>query len=198
MFVTDEFETERRHAMKARKTAPMGSARVLGALGALTLGALAVFGPVPVAQAQQVNTLGVSGDWTAYTMIENGNKVCYVASQPKKDEGNYTARDEIYALVTHRPARQQFYVVTVYAGYPYKEGSSVELSIDSTDYQLFTQGETAWASDDMDKQIVAAMKRGLTMVVKGTSTRGTATRDTYSLKGITASLSTIDKACGVR
>ncbi|MCF8479225.1 MAG: invasion associated locus B family protein [Rhodospirillum sp.] len=184
--------------MKARKTAPTGSARALGALGALTLGALAGFGSVPVAQAQQVNTLGVSGDWTAYTMTENGNTVCYVASQPKKDEGNYTARDEIYALVTHRPAQKQLYVVTIYAGYPYKEGSSVDVSIDNVDYQLFTQGETAWASDDMDKKIVTAMKRGVTMVVKGTSSKGTSTRDTYSLNGITASLSTIDKACGVR
>jgi hypothetical protein len=176
----------------APKTAP-GLSRLLalGALGAVILGA------VPAAQAQQVNTLGVSGDWTAYTMTENGNQVCYVASQPKKDEGNYTARDEIYALVTHRPAQKQFYVVTIYAGYPYKEGASAQVTIDNADFQLFTQGETAWASDDMDKKIVTAMKRGLSMVVKGTSSRGTATRDTYSLKGITAALGTIDKACGV-
>ncbi|MBK1663128.1 hypothetical protein CKO38_03410 [Rhodospirillum rubrum] len=173
--------------MLARKTVRLGLL-----MGFLTLGTTAP------ALAQQVNTLGTSQDWTAYTMTENGQKVCYVASQPKKDEGNYTARGDIYALVTHRPARGQFGVVTIYAGYPYKSGSSVELEVDKTGFQLFTEGETAWASDEMDKKIVAAMKRGTTMVVKGTSSRGTATRDTYSLRGITAAIGTIDKACGSR
>ncbi len=34
------------------------------------------------------------------------------------------------------------------------------------------------------------------MVVKGTSSRGTLTTDTYSLTGFSAALQSIDKACG--
>lgn len=151
----------------------------------------------PPAAAQQVNTLGRSQDWTAYTITENGNKVCYVASQPKKDEGNYTQRGEIYTLVTHRPAEGKFNVITVYAGYPYKESSSVTISFDGgkKSFQLFTHGETAWALDKFDSEIVDAMKAGRDMVIKGTSSRGTVTTDTYSLLGVTAALNTIDKAC---
>lgn len=149
--------------------------------------------------AQQVDTLGRSQDWTAYTMTENGQKVCYVASQPKKDEGNYDQRGEIYTLITHRPQNNEFYVVTVYAGYPYKEGSSVSLSVDNKKtFPLFTHGESAWALDEHDRKIVDAMKAGTEMVIKGTSSRGTATTDTYSLLGVTAALNTIDKACNAR
>lgn len=181
---------------------PAGTASASFGRRALALGAALGLGSLLTvaapAQAQQVNTLGNFQDWTAYTMTEDGAKVCYVASQPRKDEGNYTRRGDIYALITHRPARDQFNVVTIYAGYPYKDGGSVELEVDDKSFQLFTKGETAWATDDQDPRIVAAMKAGRSMVVKGESSRGTATRDTYSLMGVTAALNSIDKACGAR
>ncbi|MGZ8996253.1 MAG: invasion associated locus B family protein [Rhodospirillales bacterium] len=41
-----------------------------------------------------------------------------------------------------------------------------------------------------------AMRAGRQMVVKGTSTRGTLTTDTYSLNGFSTALQSIDKACG--
>ena len=49
-----------------------------------------------------------------------------------------------------------------------------------------------------DKALVDAMIRGARMVVKGTSSRGTKTTDTYSLKGFSAAFKTIGKACKVK
>ncbi len=208
-----EHRQETRHTMTARSIASRPTVahsraagsdslslgrRLLALATALGVGGLLAVAAAGNAEAQQVNTLGRFQDWTAYTMTENGAKVCYVASQPKKDEGNYTRRGDIYALITHRPARDQFNVVTIYAGYPYDEDASVEMSVDEKSFQLFTKGETAWATDDQDPRIVSAMKAGRSMVVKGTSSRGTATRDTYSLLGVTAALNSIDKACGAR
>ena len=43
--------------------------------------------------------------------------------------------------------------------------------------------------------LVNAMKRGNELVFKGTSERGTLTTDSYSLKGVTAAMKAIDKAC---
>ena len=40
------------------------------------------------------------------------------------------------------------------------------------------------------------MKAGKQLIVRGTSSRGTATTDTYSLAGFSAALAAIDKACG--
>jgi len=42
---------------------------------------------------------------------------------------------------------------------------------------------------------VAALKAGSSLVVKGTSGRGTETTDTYSLSGTTAAMQAIDTAC---
>ncbi|MFO1113388.1 MAG: invasion associated locus B family protein [Rhodospirillales bacterium] len=47
----------------------------------------------------------------------------------------------------------------------------------------------------VDRAIVAAMKAGQKMTVRGTSARGTITTDTYSLSGFSAALAAIDKAC---
>ncbi|MDP6574148.1 MAG: hypothetical protein QGI63_04470 [Rhodospirillales bacterium] len=46
--------------------------------------------------------------------------------------------------------------------------------------------------------MVGAMKRGLEMVVRGTSSRSTLTEDTYLLSGFTAAHAAIAKACGVK
>ena len=56
------------------------------------------------AQNGEPRLLAKYSDWSAYMFIENGNKVCYMISQPKAQEGNYTKRGKIYALVTNRPA----------------------------------------------------------------------------------------------
>ncbi|MDX1424550.1 MAG: invasion associated locus B family protein, partial [Kiloniellales bacterium] len=48
-----------------------------------------------------------------------------------------------------------------------------------------------------DQAIVKAMRAGSSMVVKGTSSRGTVTTDTYSLLGFSKAYAAISKACGV-
>lgn len=176
----------------------MASMRGLFALALLVVVAATGSAVVaPPAQAQDVTTLGKFRHWTAYTYDEGGgNKVCYIASQPQKDEGNYTRRGEIYAIVQHRPAEGTRNVFSIDAGYSYQDDSDVTVSIDGTrTFTLFTHKETAWASDEDDARLVEAMKAGGTMVVKGTSSRGTQTTDTYSLMGFTNAYNSINREC---
>jgi hypothetical protein len=127
-----------------------------------------------------------------------GEKACYIASQPKKDEGKYKKRGEIYAMVTHRPGDKVRDEVSLSAGYRYKAESRIEVAIDSSKFELFPHEDTAWVPDsEGDKKLVAAMRAGKTMVVRGTSARGTATKDTYSLTGFTKAYRAASKACGL-
>ena len=101
-------------------------------------------------------------------------------------------------LITHRPADKTRDVVSVVAGYSYKADSDVRVDIDGKNHTLFTHGERAWARDSAtDRRLVDAMRSGRKMVVRGTSERGTATTDTYSLSGFTAAHQAITKACGL-
>lgn len=153
------------------------------------------FSAVNCAAAQQ-RSLGSFGDWTAVVDGSGPKKLCYAGSVPKKAEGKYTSRGDIHLLVTHRPADKVSGEVSVTAGYTYTDGKDAEVQIDGKTFKLFTRGGNAWAYDAAaDREIVAAMKAGRKMIIQGTSSRGTATTDTYSLSGFTAALNAIDKAC---
>lgn len=151
------------------------------------------------ARAADPELIGSYTDWNAFAYDEKSGKVCYMASSPQKAEGKYSKRGDIYLLIAHRKAEKSIGVVSVIAGYVYKNESSVTLKIGGTAFELFTDGNKAWARDDKgNKDMVRAMKRGRKMVVKGKSSRGTATTDTYSLTGFSAAYKAIGEACGVK
>lgn len=148
--------------------------------------------------ASEPRLLGTYGDWRAFSFTENGNKVCYMASQPKTAVGNYTRRGEIFALITHRPGENTRDVFSYITGYPYKPNSQVTVQVHGRTFKLFTQDETAWAVDEAaDKALANAVRAGSKMVVKGTSKRGTLTTDTFSLKGSSKAYTKITQECGL-
>jgi hypothetical protein len=151
------------------------------------------------ALADEPKLLSTHGDWSAYSFKEGQGTVCYMASSPKKSEGNYKKRDQVFALITHRPAENTKNVFSYIAGYTYQSGSDVDLTIDNTTYKLFTHKDMAWAKDaDTDNKIADALRKGSKMTVKGVSSRGTNTVDNFSLKGTGAASDAIGKACGVK
>ncbi len=141
--------------------------------------------------------IGAFEDWTAYAYDASDSKVCYVSSTPKATEPKGVKRDPAFFLVTNMPGRKPPVKgeVSTIIGYPFKEGEAVKLTIDDQAYEMFSKGDTAWVDTGSDKKIVAAMKNGKELKVKGTSWRGKTTEDTYSLQGISAALAAIDKAC---
>ena len=54
----------------------------------------------------------------------------------------------------------------------------------------------AWIADGATEQkLIAAMRSGSNMTIKGTSKRGTNTTDTYSLSGASGALDRINQEC---
>ncbi len=147
-------------------------------------------------QAGEPRLIGSYSDWDAYVFYEGDSKVCYMASKPKKDEGDYSKRGEIYALVTHRPAEGTKNVFSYIAGYTYKTGSDASVEVNGQKFVLFTQDDTGWAPDaETDGRIVDSIRKGSDMVVRGTSSRGTSTKDTFSLKGSSSAHDKITEEC---
>lgn len=162
---------------------------------------LAVLGllAAAVAPAGATKPLGAFKDWAAHTDGTAQKKVCWIYSEPKKAEGNYKRRGRIYALVTHRPGEKVTNQVQFTAGYTFKKGSVVEVRIGAKKFELFTNADSAWARNAKDDAaLVAAMRAGKSMIVRGVSSRGTRTKDTYSLSGSSAALNAINSACGVK
>ncbi len=162
----------------------------------IALAGLLAAGP---ALAQESSLIDGFGDWEAYREKDGGKLVCYIGSEPTKSKGKYKKRDESYVLITHRPAEKSTGVVSIKAGYTYKKDTEVEVSIGTSTFMLFTDGGHAFAYDaKADKALVKAMIRGAKMIIRGVSSRGTRTTDTYSLAGFTAAYKAIGKACKVK
>jgi len=154
---------------------------------------------VPLTNARAESFLGKFGDWEAFTDKDGDNTICYIGSEPKKMRGKYKKRGASYVLITHRPAEKSKNVISIRAGYRHKRGSGVSGIIGERHFKLFTREGWAFAPDaDADNALVIAMMRGVTMTVKGVSSRGTKTNDTYSLRGFTAAYRAIGKVCKIQ
>ena len=135
-------------------------------------------------------------DWSAYAEGEGKNLACMAVSKPKKAEGNYKRRGEIFAVVTHLPGQNKWNEFSIIAGYNFKPDSNPELTIGDSKFQLFTSGSRAWSfSPPDDEKIIKFLKSSMKMKVVGTSTRGTITTDTYSLLGFSKAYQRINEAC---
>ena len=160
--------------------------------------ALVVLAATPgAAFAQSPEYLGTYRDWNVYRFSDGDQSICYMASEPKKQEGNYTRRGNPAILVTRRPAPRVVDEVSVQPGYSYQDGSEVEIEVDrNRKFLLFTRGEHAWTkSEDADEALISAMKRGNDLTVRGTSVKNTYSLDTFSLLGFTAAYDAMVEAC---
>lgn len=155
----------------------------------------ALFLAAPAA-AQSATPLGQFRDWAAYVAETSNGKVCYVLSQPKQMQPSNVNRDPVYFFITSRPDQGVNNEVSVVIGYPYQDGSQSTAEIGSDSFTLFTKDDGAWVENAAEEnRLVEAMRAGMTMVVKGTSRRGTNTTDNYSLAGISAALDKMGEEC---
>jgi hypothetical protein len=151
------------------------------------------------ASAQEsTNRVATMTDWNVFT--EENPKECWGVSKPKETvntrDGQPVAarRGDILLFVTFRPGKPG--EISFAGGYPFAAGSTVDVSIDGTPYQLFTDGEWAWpGSAADDAKLLEAMKAGTTAILSARSGKGTETKDTFSLRGFTAAMQDAEKRC---
>lgn len=142
--------------------------------------------------------LGTFRDWSAWMSDEAAGPVCWMASKPKRQEGEFSRRGEVYTQVTHRPGERSRDVVSFVAGYSFAEGAEATLQLSGRTYRLKAQNDTAWTLDDQtDRAIAAAIRQGTIMIFRGSSSRGTRTADIFSLAGADAAYLEISRSCGL-
>ena len=152
------------------------------------------------AQDQSTNRVAAKTDWSVF--VEQDPTECWGVSAPKETvntrDGRVVAvrRSDILLMVFYRPGANVQGQVTFTGGYPFAPGSTVNLNISGTEFEMFTEGEWAWpATPADDAKIITAMKRGASAVLTARSSRGTQTKDTFSLLGFTAALEDAEKRC---
>ena len=153
------------------------------------------------ASAQDVsNRVAADTDWAVFEVSDP--KECWAVTAPKETvntrDGRTVSvrRGDILLFVTWRPEQSIAGEVSFTGGYPFAEGSTVQMDIGGTAFELFTEGEYAWpATPADDLKIVTAIKRGANAVLTARSSRGTQTKDTFSLLGATAMIEDAESRC---
>ena len=149
-----------------------------------------------VALADTPKSLGTFKDWSAYSLTDNGELVCFVVTSPEEKLPNNVNHGDVFFMVTNWTGQNVSGEPSVLTGYSFKENSKAVVEVGSTKWELFTKSNGAWLSDRGDEQtLISAMKRGNSMRVKATSARGTATEYRISLSGITAAINQINSSC---
>ncbi|NSX54229.1 hypothetical protein [Parasulfitobacter algicola] len=155
------------------------------------------------AQAQEsTNLVAEHFDWGVYA--ESNPTECWAVSSPVEVENTSLSdgrtvtvrRDPTYLITFFRPGAGVSGQLNFTGGYPFAKGSTVTMQVASDEFQLYTDGEWAWAlSPEEDKKIVEAMRRGADAILIARSARGNQTKDTFSLRGYTAAVEDAEARC---
>ena len=171
-------------------------------IGSTLAAAALVFaaGTAGTAQAQEsTNRVAAETDWSVF--VEESPKECWAVSAPRETVNTrggqpvQVRRGDILFFATYRPGRSSP-EISFTGGYPFAGDSTVGVTIGATEFQLFVDGEWAWAgSEEEDQRIFTAMRAGAEAAVTARSARGTNTRDTFSLFGFTAASDEAARQC---
>jgi Invasion associated locus B (IalB) protein len=154
--------------------------------------------PAPAPTAPQPTLLGQFGDWGAYTASPGGKKVCFALAKPasSKTAPPNRPRDPAYMFISSRPSEKVREEVSIIFGYGFKPNSDASIEISGANYAMYTQADGAWVKNAAEEtRLVDAMRKGADLTVKGTSAKGTASTDVYSLRGLPEALNRVGQEC---
>ncbi len=141
-------------------------------------------------------SIGKYGDWEALS-AQGKDKLCYALGAPQKRQPEAKLKDaKANIFVSTRPSENVRNEIAINLGYATKENGAATADVDGSNYELVTMKESAWLKNPaQEKEFVETMKHGTKLVVKASSAKGTASTDTYSLKGLSDALARVQQEC---
>ena len=161
-----------------------------------------LFGVPAISKTFSTNRVDSKQDWSVF--IENNPTQCWIVSAPSRTKAYRNGksvkvkRSEIQLFALFEPAKNIYGQISFTSGYPFKSGSSVKVSIGSSEHILSkTDGEWAWPKYSREnEELLNSLRRGAKALVSGVSSKGTTTKDTFSLLGFSAAFGEAQKRCG--
>lgn len=172
----------------------------ISAVMAMGVAALGFSAMSAEAQAQQTKCVSAQTHWSV--CIWETPKECWGVAAPRESLNTRNGRPaevrrgDTMLFVAFRPGQGARGEISFTPGYGYAAGSQVAVEIGTQKFTLYTDGEWAWpANPQEDASLLAAMRGGSEAVVSGQSSRGTDTKDTFSLMGFTAAMQEAENRC---
>jgi len=144
------------------------------------------------ALAQSATKIGQHNAWGTYSYQAQNGKVCYVLTVPTDKQPPTLDHGDMFFFVSQRPGQKVSFEPQFIAGYNFQENSKVTVTIGDKSFSMFTKGKSAWVENAAEEPaLINAMKGGSDMKVSAKSGRGNPTNYVFSLKGISAALTSI-------
>lgn len=136
------------------------------------------------------------GDWKVYTRGSGAERICFVQSEAQTMSPSSVNHGKIYFMVANWKNGSAKEQPSFMAGYPLKTTRAPKARVGSSTVKMFAADNEAFISETSDeRKLVAKMRAGSSMTVSAYSARGTDTRYSFSLKGVTAALKQAKSAC---
>jgi|TARA_B110000116_G_scaffold246295_1_gene237930 hypothetical protein len=145
---------------------------------------------------EDLKKLGKFKDWESYTLLKDGNKICFAQSVPIVRAPKKLKRDPSRLFISFRPSENIINEFSVTNGYIFKPKIPVAAKSGKKSYDLFSKERFAWVADQKDeKKLLITMKKASRLMIIGKSDKGVQTTDHYSMMGFTKAYNTAKKSC---
>jgi hypothetical protein len=136
------------------------------------------------------------GKWSVYVHDAPNDRVCFASSTPSSVEPKGAKRGPVYFYVATWRRDNVHAEVSVRLGYTIKSDVPPTITVGSESFELFARNDKAFTRDPQEeKRLLEAMLKAPALTVRGTSAKGSATTDQYSLSGLAAAIKKVDQSC---
>jgi len=149
----------------------------------------------PAGQGQAM-LLESAGKWQAFSSQQGRAKVCYALSKAEIRSPANLRDIEGLLFVATRPGEGVRNEISFVMNFDLKEDVEHQAVIGSERFALVAKGKNMWLKNPAEEpRMLDSLRKGADLEVKGTSKRGNATSDKYSLAGMTQTVKRAEDAC---
>jgi hypothetical protein len=183
---------------------PLLAAALLG-LAALTFASAPALAqrskPAPAKTAAaggqgQALLLESAGKWQAFSSQQGRSKICYALSKAESRTPANLKDVEGLLFISSRPGEGVRNEISLVMNFDLKEDVEHQAIIGNDRFALVAKGQNVWLKNPAEEgRMLDALRKGSGLEIKGTSKRGNATSDKYSLAGISQIVKRAEDAC---
>jgi len=152
--------------------------------------------PAAAAGQAQALLLETAGKWQAFSSQQGRTKVCYALSKAESRLPANLKEVEGLLFVSNRPTEGVRNEISFVMNFDLKEDVEHQAIIGTERFALVAKGQNMWLKNPAEEpRMLDALRKGAGLEIKGTSKRGNATTDKYSLAGMSQTVKRAEDAC---
>jgi len=143
----------------------------------------------------EVRAIGRFKDWRVYTETVGRDLVCYAATTASDAAPKDVQHGEVNFFVATWRSGAASSQPSLKVGYDLRSDIAPQAIIGRDRFRLFAAGKEAFASDQTEKALLAALKKGSELRIEAASTKPVRTAYHFSLKGSTEAIDRARTIC---